>query len=88
LWTNQRPTNRPTKQLTAEELKYSRNRARRRQHPSKNLLEVWQNLTTFGDRQIGSAVEALLTKNVNWQSSVSPIVVFLLPSRCAAMLLA
>jgi hypothetical protein len=40
------------------------------------MLEVWQNLAPFGGRQIGSTVEALLTKVVNWQSLVSPIVVF------------
>jgi hypothetical protein len=31
-------------QLTAEELKYSRNKARRSRCPTNNLLEVWQNL--------------------------------------------
>jgi hypothetical protein len=39
-------------------------------------LEVWQNLAIFGGTPIGGAVEALLTKVVNWQSSVLPIVVF------------
>jgi hypothetical protein len=43
------------------------------------MFEMWQNLAILGGRQIGAAVEALLTKAVNWQSSVSPIVVFLLP---------
>jgi hypothetical protein len=41
-------------------------------------LEVWQNLAIFGGRPIGGAIEALLTKVINWKSSVSPIVVFLL----------
>jgi hypothetical protein len=41
------------------------------------MFEVWQNLTPFGGRLIGAAVEALLTKVVNWQSSVLLIVVFL-----------
>jgi hypothetical protein len=63
-------------QPTAEELKYSRKRARRHQRPTNNLLEVWQNLAPFGSRPIGSAVEALLTKIVNWQLSVLPIVDF------------
>jgi hypothetical protein len=40
------------------------------------MLEVWQNLAPFGGRPIGGTVEALLTKVVNQQSSVSPIVVF------------
>jgi hypothetical protein len=40
------------------------------------LFEVWQNLATFGSRPIGSAIEVLLTKVVNWQLSVSPIVFF------------
>jgi hypothetical protein len=38
-------------------------------------LEVWQNLAPFSSRPIGVAVEVLLTKVVNWQSSVLPIVV-------------
>jgi hypothetical protein len=42
-------------------------------------LEVWQNLAIFGGRPIGGAVEALLNKVINRKSSVSPIVVFLLP---------
>jgi hypothetical protein len=40
------------------------------------MFEVWQNLAPFGGRQIGGAVEALLTKVINRRSSVSPIVVF------------
>ncbi len=40
------------------------------------MLEVQQNFAPFGSRPIGSAIEALLTKVVNWQSSVLPIVVF------------
>jgi hypothetical protein len=37
-------------------------------------------LAPFGGRPIGGVIlEALLTKFVNWQSSVMPIVVFLLP---------
>jgi hypothetical protein len=63
-WTNQRPT---TNQLTAEESKYSRTRAQRCGRPTNNLLEVWQNLSPFGGRPIGAAVEALLTKIINWQ---------------------
>jgi hypothetical protein len=78
LWTNQQPTNdQPTNQLTAEELKYSHTRSRRHQRLTNNLLEVWQNLAPFGGRPIGAAVEALLTKVVNRQLSVSPIAVFL-----------
>jgi hypothetical protein len=57
----------PTNQLTSEELKYSRNRARRHWGPTNNLLGVWQNLGIFGGRPIGAAVEALLTIVVNWQ---------------------
>jgi hypothetical protein len=67
-WTDRQPT--------AEELKYSCNRARQRQRPTNNLLKVWQNLAIFGGRPIGAAVETLLTIVVNQQSSVSPIVVF------------
>jgi hypothetical protein len=40
------------------------------------MLEVWQNLSSFSGRPIGGAVEALLTKIVNWQLSVLPIVGF------------
>jgi hypothetical protein len=39
------------------------------------MFKVWQNLAIFGGRPIGTAVEALLTKNGNRQSSVSLIVV-------------
>jgi hypothetical protein len=53
--------------------------ARRHQHPTTNLWEVWQNLAPFSGRPICGAVEARLTKVVNWQSSISPIVVFSLP---------
>jgi hypothetical protein len=52
-------------------LKYSRNRAWWRQHPTNNLLEVWQNLAPFGGRLIAS-VEVLLTKVVNQRTSGSP----------------
>jgi hypothetical protein len=62
-----------TNRLVAEELKYSHNRARRRQRPSNNLLEVWQNSAIFGSRPIGAAVEALLTIIVNQQLSLLPI---------------
>jgi hypothetical protein len=41
------------------------------------MFKVWQNLASFGGRPIGSAVEALLTKVLNQQLSVSSIVVFL-----------
>jgi hypothetical protein len=41
-------------------------------------LEVWQNSAIFGSRQISGAVEALLTKVINWRSSVS-LILFLLP---------
>jgi hypothetical protein len=60
------------KRPTAEELNYTSNRARRHQLPSNNLLEVWQNLAPFGGRPIGGTVEALLTKVINRQLSVSP----------------
>jgi hypothetical protein len=56
-------------QLTAEELKYSHNRARWHQRPTNNLLEVLQNLAPFGGRPIGTTVEALLTKVLNQQLS-------------------
>jgi hypothetical protein len=42
------------------------------------MLEVWQNSASFGSRPIGGAVEALLTKVVNWRSSLLLIVVFFL----------
>jgi hypothetical protein len=64
--TNQQPT---TNRLTAEELKYSHNRALRRQRLTTNLLEVWQNSAPFGGRLISATIEALLTKVLNWQSS-------------------
>jgi hypothetical protein len=38
------------------------------------MLKVRQNLAPFGGRPINNAVEVLLTKVVNWQLSVSPIV--------------
>ncbi len=74
------PTNdrRPTTNwLTAEELKYSRHSAQGHLCPTNNMFEVWQNSAPFGGRPIGAAVEALLTKFVNWWSSVLLIVVFL-----------
>jgi hypothetical protein len=40
------------------------------------MLEVSQNLASFGGRPISGAVEMLLTKVVNWLLSVSLIVVF------------
>jgi hypothetical protein len=49
------------------------------------MLEVWQNLAIFGSRPVGSAFEALLTKDVNRQSTVLPIVVFFdAPPPCRA----
>ncbi len=75
--TNNRPTDRPT------------DRSQRNQNTDTighggvdaplTILEVWQNLAIFGGRPIGGAVEALLNKVINRKSSVSPIVVFLLP---------
>jgi hypothetical protein len=41
-----------------------------------NMFKVWQNLAPFGGRPIGGAIEALLTKVINRQSSVLPTVVF------------
>ncbi len=79
------PTNRLTDQPTAEEFNYSRNRARQHQCPTNNLLEVWQNSAIFGGRPIGAAIEVLLTKVVNQQLSVSPIVVFFVAARHAAV---
>jgi hypothetical protein len=70
---------------TAEELKYSHDRAQLHGHPTNNLLEVQQNLAPFGGRPMGSAIEALLIKVINWQSSVLPIVVFFVAPRCAAV---
>jgi hypothetical protein len=66
--TNQQPT--------TEELKYSHHKVWRHQHPTNNMFEVWQNLAPFSGRPIGGAVEALLTKVINWQSLVLLIVVF------------
>jgi hypothetical protein len=48
-------------------------------------LEVWQNSAIFGGRPIGAAIEVLLTKVVNQQLSVSPIVVFFVAARHAAV---
>jgi hypothetical protein len=63
--------------LTTKKLKYSRNGAWRRRHPTNNLLKVvWQNLAIFGGRTIGATVEVLLTIVINRQLSVLPIVVF------------
>jgi hypothetical protein len=39
------------------------------------MFKVWQNLAPFGSRPIRGAIEALMTKFVNWQSSVLLIVV-------------
>jgi hypothetical protein len=41
------------------------------------MFEVSQNLAPFDGRLIRGAVEALLTKVVNWQLSVLPIAIFL-----------
>jgi hypothetical protein len=65
--------------LTPEELNNSRDRARQHQRPTNNMFKVWQNSAPFGCRPIGGTVEALLTKFVNQQLSVLPIVIFLLP---------
>jgi hypothetical protein len=54
-----------TNQPATDELNYSHHMAQRHQCPTKNLLEVWQNLAIFGSRPIGAAVEVLLTKVVN-----------------------
>ncbi len=59
LWTNQWPADQPTNQLTAEELKYSRNRTQRHRRLTYNLLEVWQNSAPFGGRPIAATVAAL-----------------------------
>jgi hypothetical protein len=40
------------------------------------MFEVWQNLAPFGGRPISSAVEMLLTKVINRQSSVLLIYIF------------
>jgi hypothetical protein len=78
-------TDRLTNQLLAEELKYSHDRAQRRQRPTNNMLEVWQNLAIFGGRPIGAAVEVLLTKVGNQRSSVLLIVIFFIATRHAAV---
>jgi hypothetical protein len=72
----QQRTETKDQQLTAEELKYSSNRAWHHPHPTNKMLEVWQNSAIFGGRPISSAVEVLLTKVVSQESSVLPIVVF------------
>jgi hypothetical protein len=59
---NDQPTNRPT----TEELKYTHHRAQRLQHPTNNMVEVWQKLAPFGGTPTSGAVEVLLTKVVNW----------------------
>jgi hypothetical protein len=63
------PTNPTINQPTTEELNYNSNRAWGCPGATNNLLEVWQNSATFGGRPIGTAVKALLTKVINWQSS-------------------
>jgi hypothetical protein len=50
---------------TAEELKYSHDRACWHQRPTNDMFKVWQKLAPFGSSPIGSVVEALLTKVVN-----------------------
>jgi hypothetical protein len=42
------------------------------------MFKVWQNMAPFGGRPIGGNVELLLTKVLNQQLSVSPIIVFFL----------
>jgi hypothetical protein len=63
--TKDQPTNRPINLLTAEELKYSRNRAWGHHCLTNNLLEVWQNLAPFDGRPIGTAVEALFWRETS-----------------------
>jgi hypothetical protein len=46
---------------------------------------VWQNLAIFSSRPIGGAIEALLTKVINQQSSVLPVVVFFVATCHAAV---
>jgi hypothetical protein len=41
------------------------------------VFKVWQNLAPSGGRPIGGTVEVLLTKGINAQLSVLPVVVFL-----------
>jgi hypothetical protein len=72
--TTNRPTNRltdqpPANRPTTEELNYSGDRAWRCLRTTNNLLEVWKNLAIFGSRPIWAAIEALLTKVSNQQSS-------------------
>jgi hypothetical protein len=81
--TDQQPTT--NHQLTAKKLQYSSDWEQQHQRPTNNLLKVWQNLPPFGGRPIGSAIEALLTKAANWQSSVLPIVVFFVAPHRAAV---
>jgi hypothetical protein len=45
------------------------------------MFKVWQNLAPSSGSLIGGAVEALLTKVVNWQLSVSKIVVLFVAER-------
>ncbi len=72
LWTDQPTTNdRPQRNQITAAIGHGDIGA-----PLTNLLEVCKNLPIFGGRPISGAVEALLTKVVNRQSSVSPIVVF------------
>jgi hypothetical protein len=73
------PTDQPTNQLLAEELKYSHDRAWQHPLPFNNLFEVRQNSAIFGSRSIGGAIEALLTKVVNKRLSVLLIVFFCCP---------
>jgi hypothetical protein len=47
------------------------------------MFKVWQNSAPFNGRPISGAIEALLTKFIYPQSSVSPIVLFLLSSLLA-----
>jgi hypothetical protein len=63
-------------QPLTEELKYSHHSAQQHQCPTNNMVKVWQNLALFDGRPIGGAVEALLTKVITRQLSVSLIVVF------------
>jgi hypothetical protein len=79
---DQPSTNQSTDRLTAEELKCSCHRARWHQHPTNHMFEVWQNLALFNGRPIGGAIEVLLTKVVNRQSSGLPIAVFFCSHGC------
>jgi hypothetical protein len=49
-------------------------------------LEVWQNSAIFSGKPIGGAVEALLTKVINQQSTVLPIVAFFVATCRAAVI--